>query len=115
MGFCESAKNQFNPSSSSGNANGNANGDKSSSSFVTEPPLGPRPDLLEPVEETDEEFEEYDEARCQVHVPKYKLEIIYTYFTFKNILISKQTSLFSFHGSKFSKGLSSLCSLIKCT
>ena len=45
----------------------------------------------------------------------WKLEIIYTYFTFESILISKQTSPFCFHGSKFPKGLSSLCSLIKCT
>ena len=60
LGFCETAKNQFQPSI------GNENGDKSISSFVTEPPLGPRPDLLEPFEETEVEYEEYDEARCEV-------------------------------------------------
>ena len=60
IGFCEAAKSQSSSSSLDRET------DKSTPSFVTEPPLGPRPDLLEPLEEIEEEYEEYDEARCQV-------------------------------------------------
>ena len=38
-------------------------------SFVTEPPLGPRPDLIEDDDQDDDQTEideEYDESRCQV-------------------------------------------------
>lgn len=34
-------------------------------SFVTEPPLGPRPDLIETNEE-EPVYDEYDESRCEV-------------------------------------------------
>ena len=37
-------------------------------SFVTEPPLGPRPDLIEDDQDDQDEIEEeYDESRCEVN------------------------------------------------
>ena len=39
-------------------------------SFVTEPPLGPRPDLIEDDDQDDDQNEideEYDESLCQVN------------------------------------------------
>ena len=71
MGFCKAAIDQFEPSPNN-QANLNVQ-EKSPSSFVTEPPLGPRPDLLEDDQsDTNGEdaetpvFEEYDESKCEV-------------------------------------------------
>ena len=72
MGFCDAAiRDQL-------SNNPNVIPDKSPMSFVTEPPLGPRPDLIEDygdgdqneVEEDEIEpiIEEYDEAKCEVGI-----------------------------------------------
>ena len=72
MGFCDAAiRGQL-------SNNPDVIPDKSPMSFVTEPPLGPRPDLIEDygdgdqneVEEDEIEpiIEEYDEAKCEVGI-----------------------------------------------
>ena len=72
MGFCDAAiRDQL-------SNNPDVIPDKSPMSFVTEPPLGPRPDLIEDygdgdqneVEEDEIEpiIEEYDEAKCEVSI-----------------------------------------------
>ena len=72
MGYCETAtKSESGGSSSSASeSDANGNSDVISSSFVTEPPLGPRPDLIDDsIDDLDEEYTEYteeDEIRCQV-------------------------------------------------
>ena len=66
LGFCDAALDQFssNPSSNTGLS---STEEKSPMSFVTEPPLGPRPDLIEDDQDDQNGFEEeYDESRCQV-------------------------------------------------
>ena len=53
-------------------------------SFVTEPPLGPRPDLIEDDDQDDDQNEideEYDESRCQVNtLLQVQSSINYVYF-----------------------------------
>ena len=71
MGYCETATKSSEISSSSSSDSSDANGNSDvSSSFVTEPPLGPRPDLIDDtIDDLDEEYTEYteeDEIRCQV-------------------------------------------------
>ena len=72
MGYCETAtKSSEIGSSSSSSDSSDANGNSDvSSSFVTEPPLGPRPDLIDDTsDDLEEEYSEYteeDEIRCQV-------------------------------------------------
>ena len=72
MGFCNAAKEQYQSSTSSdtnGGQNEGRNDDSlDESAFVTEPPLGLRPDLIEENygDETQPQYEEYDEARCEV-------------------------------------------------
>ena len=66
LGFCDAALDQFssNPSSNTGLS---STEEKSPMSFVTEPPLGPRPDLIEDDQDDQNGIEEeYDESRCQV-------------------------------------------------
>ena len=71
LGFCDAALDQFsssNPSSNTG-LSSTSTEEKSPLSFVTEPPLGPRPDLIEDDDQDDDQTEideEYDESRCQV-------------------------------------------------
>ena len=70
MGYCETATKSEVGSSSESDSDANGNSDVISSSFVTEPPLGPRPDLIDDtIDDLDEEYTEYteeDEIRCQV-------------------------------------------------
>ena len=68
MGFCNAAQRKEYDSIPSADPNGNVN---PSNNFVTERPLGPRPDLeadLRPKldDKSIPEYEEYDEARCEV-------------------------------------------------
>ena len=66
MGFCEAATMESDPISP--NTISNNENKQKESSFVTEPPLGLRPDILEDLEDDSQpEYEEYDEERCQVH------------------------------------------------
>ena len=73
LGFCDAALDQFsssNPSSNTG-LSSTSTEEKSPLSFVTEPPLGPRPDLIEDDDQDDDQNEideEYDESRCQVNI-----------------------------------------------
>lgn len=65
MGFCDAARPSFDPSSTATDTD-----DPDKASFVTEPALGPRPDLIDENANKNEEFpneyEDYDEARCEV-------------------------------------------------
>ena len=68
MGFCNAAQRKEYDSLPSADPNGNVN---PSNNFVTERPLGPRPDLeadLRPKldDKSIPEYEEYDESRCEV-------------------------------------------------
>ena len=70
MGFCNAAQRKEYDSIPSADPNGNVN---PSNNFVTERPLGPRPDLeadLRPKldDKSIPEYEEYDEARCEVQL-----------------------------------------------
>jgi hypothetical protein len=63
MGFCNAARQQFGAASEQLGADY----DLDKTSLVAAPPLGPRPDLVSEVDQP--QYEEYDEARCEVRGP----------------------------------------------
>ena len=64
MGFCNSALNQNGGAPAPSSTDDESSTDDDHDTYVTEPPLGPRPDLLE---DSDAPInEEYDESLCEV-------------------------------------------------